>query len=141
MGTINTRISIRSSNTFRNTISQRHDRTIAVEPRVDSGTRVITAITTGTSQTLIEGANYHDAAETGATANQVYVFIRNTSGVAGKVIYVKFLGNSTNIQAITLNAGEFTTFPWNCASDNDDIEVFSNDANGVKVEYIVSPMQ
>lgn len=141
MGTINTRISIRSSNTFRNTISQRHDRTFSVEPRVDNGTRIITAITTGTAQTLIEGANYYDAAETGATANQVYVFIRNTSGVAGKVIYVKFVNGSTNMQPITLNAGEFTMFPWNCASANDDIDVFSNDANGVKVEYIVSPMQ
>jgi hypothetical protein len=141
MGTINTRISIRSSNTFRNTISQRHDRTFAVEPRVDSGVRIITATTTGTAQGLIEGANYYDAAETGDTANQVYVFIRNTSGVAGKVIFVKFLNASTNMQPITLNAGEFTMFPWNCASTNDDIEVFSNDSNGVKVEYIVSPMQ
>ena len=141
MGTINTRISIRSSNTFRNTISQRHDRTFAVEPRVDSGVRIITATTTGTAQGLIEGANYYDAAETGDTANQVYVFIRNTSGVAGKVIFVKFLNASTNMQPITLNAGEFTMFPWNCASANDDIEVFSNDSNGVKVEYIVSPIQ
>ena len=141
MGTINTRISIRSSNTFRNTISQRHDRTFAVEPRVDSGVRIITATTSGTAQGLIEGANYYDAAETGDTANQVYVFIRNTSGVAGKVIFVKFLNASTNMQPITLNAGEFTMFPWNCASANDDIDVFSNDSNGVKVEYIVSPMQ
>lgn len=141
MGTINTRISIRSSNTFRNSISQRHDRTFAVEPRVDNGTRIITATTTGTAISIIEGSNYYDAAETGDTANQVYVFLRNTSGVAGKVITVQYDDGTNTVQAIKLNAGEFTIFPWNCASANHDIEVYSNDSAGVKVEYIASPMQ
>jgi len=141
MGTINTRISIRSSNTFRNSISQRHDRTFAVEPRVDTGTRIITATTTGTAISIIEGSNYYDAAETGDTANQVYVFLRNTSGVAGKVITVQYDDGTNTVQAIKLNAGEFTIFPWNCASANHDIEVYSNDSAGVKVEYIASPMQ
>ena len=141
MGTINTRISIRSSNTFRNTISQRHDRTFSVEARVDSGTRVITETTTNSAETIIEGASYYKASETGDTANQMYVFLRNTSGVAGKVIFVKFVSGANAIQSITLNAGEFAMFPWHCSGDTDDIEMFSNDAQGVKVEYIISPMQ
>jgi hypothetical protein len=141
MGTINTRISIRSSNTFRNTISQRHDRTFSVEPRVDSGTRIVKDISSGSPYSLLEGSDYYDATETGDTANQVYVFIRNTSGVAGKTITVQFNNNGTRDDVILLNAGEFTMFPWKCDATTDDIEVFSNDAAGVKVEYIVSPMQ
>lgn len=141
MGTINTRISLRSSNTFRNTISQRHDKTFAVESRVDSGTRSITETTSGSPHTLIDGANYYDSTETGDTANQVLVFIRNTSSKAKKTITVQFNKNGTRDDVILLNSGEFTIFPWKCDAATDDIEVFSNDSEGVKVEYIVSPMQ
>ena len=141
MGTINTRISIRSSNTFRNTISQRHDRAYSVESRVDTGTRLITENTSGSPHTLIDGANFYDSAETGAAANQVYVFLRNTSSIAGKTITVQFNKNGTRDDVMLLNAGEFTMFPWKCDAATDDIEVFSNDTAGVRVEYIVSPMQ
>ena len=141
MGTINTRISLRSSNTFRNTISQRHDKTFAVETRVDTGTRNITENTSGSPHTLIDGANYYDSAETGDTANQVLVFIRNTASKGKKTITVQFNDGTNRDDVILLNSGEFTIFPWKCDAATDDIEVFSNDTDGVKVEYIVSPMQ
>ena len=141
MGTINTRISLRSSNTFRNTISQRHDKTFAVEARVDAGTRNVKETTSGSPNLLIDGANYYDSDESGDTANQVYVFIRNTAGRSGSTITVQFNKNGTRDDVILLNAGEFTMFPWKCDAATDLIEVFSNDSNGVKVEYIVSPMR
>jgi len=141
MGTINTRISIRSSNTFRNNLSQRHDRVYAVESRIDNGTRIITATTTGTAYSLVDGADFYDAAETGDTASQVYLFLRNTSGVAGKVITVQFNDGSNTVQVAKLNAGEFAMLPWSCGSATHAVEVYSNDSNGVKVEYIASPMQ
>ena len=141
MGTINTRISLRSSNTFRNTISQRHDKTFAVETRVDTGTRNITENTSDSPHTLIDGANYYDSAETGDTANQVLVFIRNTASKGKKTITVQFNDGTNRDDVILLNSGEFTIFPWKCDAATDDIEVFSNDTDGVKVEYIVSPMQ
>lgn len=141
MGTINTRISIRSSNTFRNAVSQRHDRTFSVEPQLDTATRLITANSAGSPYTLMDGADFYDSAETGDTANQVYVFIRNNSTTAGKTITVQFNDGTNRHPAILISAGEFTMFPWKCGSANSDIEVFSNDSAGVRVEYIVSPMR
>jgi hypothetical protein len=71
----------------------------------------------------------------------VYVFIRNTSGIGKKTISIQFNKNGTRDDVILLNSGEFTVFPWKCDATTDDIEVFSNDSAGVKIEYIVSPMQ
>lgn len=141
MGTINTRISIRSSNTFRNSISQRHDRTYSIESQIDTATRLIKATTANAPYTLFDGADFYDSAETGASANQVYIFIRNTSVTGGKTLTVQFNKNGTRDDVILLNGGEFTLFPWKCDAATDDIEVFSNDANGVKVEYIAAPMR
>ena len=56
MGTLNTRISIRSSNTFRNTVTFRHDRAYAVETRVDQGTRNITE---NTSISSVAASHFH----------------------------------------------------------------------------------
>lgn len=141
MGTFNTRFSLRSSNTFRNQISQRHDRTIAVENNVESATRLITQTTSGSPYTLLDGSNYYDAAETGDTANQVFVFIRNTSNLANKMINVQFNKNGTRDDVILLGPGEYSVFPWNCNATTDDIEVYSNDSGGVRVEFIASPMR
>lgn len=141
MGTINTRFSIRSSNTFRNQISQRHDRTIAVENRIDIATRTIKETTSGSPNTLLEGSVYYDAAESGDTANQILVFIRNTTSTANKTISVQFNKNGTRDDVILLGPGEYTMFPWKCDAATDNVEVFSNDAAGVKVEFIASPMR
>ena len=142
MGTINTRITMRSNNTFRNQISQRHDRAFTVESRVDTATRVIKATSSGSPYTLLNGADYYDATETGDTAgNQIYVFIRNTSGTANKTVTVQFNKNGARDAAILINAGEFTFFPWWCDADTDDIEVFSNDSTGVKIEFIAAPLR
>jgi len=141
MGTLNTRFSIRSSNTFRNQISQRHDRTIAIENIIDSALRVIKNTTSGSPHTLIEGSAYYDSSESGDVANQVMVFIRNTSTMNNKTITVQFNKNGTRDDVILLNAGEYAIFPWKCDAATDDIEVFSNDASGVKVEFLVAPMR
>jgi hypothetical protein len=141
MGTINTRISIRSSNTFRNTISQRHDKSYSVEQQIDSATRVITQTTSGSPYTLIDGNDFYDASETGDTANQIYVFMRNNSNTAGKTITVQFNKNGVRDDVIVLGPSEFTFFPWKCDAATDDIEVFSNDTEGVRLEYVVSPMR
>jgi hypothetical protein len=141
MGTINTRISIRSSNTFRNNLSQRHDRVYAVESRIDNATRIIKATTTGTAYTIVDGADFYDAAETGDAANRVYLFVRNTSGIAGKIITVQFNDGTNTVETAKLNAGEFTMITWYCGSANHAVEVYSNDSAGVKVEFIASPMQ
>jgi len=141
MGTFNTRFSLRSSNTFRNQISQRHDRTIAVDNHINSSTKLITQTTSGSPFTILDGDEYHDASETGATANQIFVFIRNTTTLAGKVINVQFNNNGTRDSVILLGPGEYTFFPWNCSATTDDIEVFSNDSAGVRVEYLAAPMK
>lgn len=141
MGTLNTRISIRSSNTFRNTVTFRHDRAYAVETRVDQGTRNITENTSGSPHLLADGSIYYDSSESGSTANQVYVFIRNTTLTANKTITVQFNKNGTRDDVITLGPGQFTFFPWKCDAATDDIEVFSNDTAGVKLEYVISPMR
>lgn len=141
MGTFNTRFSLRSSNTFRNQISQRHDRTIAVENNINSSTKLITQTTSGSPFTILDGDEYYNASETGATANQIFVFIRNTTTLAGKVINVQFNNNGTRDSVILLGPGEYTFFPWHCNAATDDIEVFSNDSAGVRVEFLAAPMR
>lgn len=141
MGTLNTRFSLRSSNTFRNLISQRHDRTIAVENHVETSTKLIKATSGGSPYTLLDGADFHDSTESGDTANQVFVFIRNTSKLANKTINVQFNKNGTRDNAILLGPGEYTFFPWNCDAATDDIEVYSNDSSGVRVEFVAAPMR
>ena len=140
MGTINTRLSIRSSNIFRGSVSQRHDRTFSVETRVDQGTRVIKQNSSGSPHELASGSEYYDSSESGATANQVYIFIRNVSTAAAKTITVQFNKNGTRDDVILLNNGEYTMFPWRCDAATDKLEIFSNDSAGVKVEYLISPM-
>lgn len=141
MGTINTRFTIRSSNTFRNQISQRHDRTIAVENQIDLASRSITQTSSSSPYTILDGEDYYDSTETGDTGNQVLVFIRNTTTLANKTITVQFNKNGTRDGVILLGPGEYTMFPWLCDASTDDVEVFSNDSNGVKVEWMASPMR
>jgi hypothetical protein len=141
MGTLNTRISIRSSNTFKNTTSFRHDRAYSVETRVDQGTRLITENSSGSPHTLGDGSVYYDSSESGSTSNQVYVFIRNTTLTANKIITVQFNKNGTRDDVMILGPGEFTFFPWKCDAATDDLEIFSNDTAGVKIEYVISPMR
>ena len=124
MGTINTRISIRSSNTFRNVISQRHDKTYNIECQLESATRVITQNSSSSPYTLIDGADFYDSSETGDTANQVYVFIRNNSNNAGKTITIQFNKNGTRDDVMILGPAEYTLFPCKCDAATDDIEVF-----------------
>lgn len=140
MATINARLSLRSSNLFKNTISQRHDRSFRVEAHVESGTRLIKTTDANSPYTLVDGTDYYDSSETGATANQVMVFLRNISTTGNKTIAVQFYDGTNRQDSILLNAGEFTIFPWKCNAASEDIEVFSNDTNGVRVEYLVSPM-
>jgi len=141
MGTINTRISLRSANTFKNLISFRHDRAYSVEDRVDQGTRTIKENSSGSPFTLGNGDEYYDSSETGATANQVYVFIRNTTLTTNKTITVQFNKNGTRDDVILLGPGQFAFFLWKCDATTDDLELFSNDSAGVKCEYILSPLR
>ena len=142
MGTITTRFILRSNNTFRNQISQRHDRTVSVENKIESITRVIKENSGGSPYTLLDGADWYDSTESGATANQIMVFIRNTTSTAAKTITVQFNKNGTRDGVILLGPGEYTMFPWLCDAATDDIEVFSNDAtNGVKIELLATPMK
>jgi hypothetical protein len=113
----------------------------AVESRIDNATRIIKATTTGTAYTIVDGADFYDAAETGDAANRVYLFVRNTSGIAGKIITVQFNDGTNTVETAKLNAGEFTMITWYCGSANHAVEVYSNDSAGVKVEFIASPMQ
>ena len=140
MGTINTRVSIRTSNTFRNTISLRHDKAYPVESRVDQGTRLIKETTSGSPHELASGTDYYDSSETGDLANQVYVFVRNNSAQSGATITVQFNNNGVRDSVIKLNAGEFTVFPWLCDAATDKLELFSNNSSGIKIEYLISPM-
>ena len=140
MAIINARLSLRSSNLFKNSISQRHDRSFRVESQVDSGTRLITATSSGSPYTLVDGTDFYDSSETGDTANQVMLFIRNVSTIGNKTISVQFNDGTNRIVGILLNAGEYTMLPWKCLSASNDIEVFSNDSAGVKIEFIISPM-
>jgi len=141
MGTINTRLSLRTNNTFRNQVSQRHDRTVAIENNLEFSTKVIKATSSSSPYTLIDGDDYYDSTETGPKAHQVYFFVRNTTTIAGKTINVQFNKNGTRDDVILLGPGEYTVFPWKCDAATDDIEVYSNDDAGVKVEYLIAPMK
>ena len=141
MAIINARLSIRSSNLFKNSISQRHDRTFRVETSVDNGTRLIKNNSSGSPFTLVDGTEFFDSTESGALANQILVFIRNTTLTTGKTITVQFNDGSARQDVMTLGPGEYALFPYKCASASEDLEVFSNDAAGVRIEFIVSPMK
>jgi hypothetical protein len=67
--------------------------------------------------------------------------MRNNSNTAGKTITVQFNKNGVRDDVMVLGPSEFTFFPWKCDAATDDIEVFSNDTEGVRVEYVVSPMR
>ena len=121
-------------------ITFRHDRAYAVEDRVDQGTRTIKE-NSSESLTLGDGAEYYDSTETGAIANQVYVFIRNTTLTTNKTITVQFNKNGTRDDVMLLVQATFTFFVWKCDAATDDLELFSNDSAGVKCEYILSPMR
>ena len=141
MGTLTTKLSIRSSNVSRNRISQRHDRLFNVEDRIDNGVRIIKTNSINSPTTLADGAEYYDSGESGDLANQVYLFIRNVSKTYKKTITVVFNKNGTRDDVALLNNGEFIFMPWKCDASTDKVEVFSNDTNGVKIEYLISPMR
>ena len=65
MGTLTTKLSIRSSNVSRNRISQRHDRLFNVEDRIDNGVRIIKTNSISSPTTLADGAEYYDSGESG----------------------------------------------------------------------------
>jgi hypothetical protein len=141
MATLNTRFILRSSNLFRNSINHRHDKVFAIDSLVENNVKSITQTSSGTPYEVASGADYYDAAATGDFANRVFVFIRNTSTVAGKKITIQFNNNGTRDAVMALNSGEFTYFPWVCDAATDKLEVFSNDSDGVKLEYILTPMK
>ena len=141
MGTLTTKLSIRSSNVSRNRISQRHDRLFNVEDRIDNGVRVIKANSINSPTPIADGAEYYDSGESGDLANQVYLFIRNVSKTYKKTITVVFNKNGTRDDVALLNNGEFIFMPWKCDAATDKVEVFSNDTAGVKIEYLISPMR
>ena len=141
MGTLTTKLSIRSSNVSRNRISQRHDRLFNVEDRIDNGVRIIKTNSITSPTTLADGAEYYYSGESGDFANQVYLFIRNVSKTYKKTITVVFNKNGTRDDVALLNNGEFIFMPWKCDASTDKVEVFSNDTNGVKIEYLISPMR
>lgn len=141
MAIINARLSLRSSNLFKNTISQRHDRTFRVESSADNGTRLIKQNSSGSPFTLVDGTDFFDSSESGVLANQVLVFIRNTTTTTGKIITVQFNDGSARQDVMTLGPGEYALFPYKCAAAAEDLEVFSNDTAGVRIEFIISPMK
>ena len=112
-----------------------------MEASVDSGTRLIKQNSSGSPYTLADGTEFYDSGESGATANQVMIFIRNTTTVAGKIITVQFNDGSARQDVMILGPGEYALFPWKCAAAAEDLEVFSNDTAGVRIEYIISPMR
>ena len=140
MGTLTTKLSIRSSNVSRNRISQRHDRLFNVEDRIDNGVRIIKTNSIGSPTVIADGAEYYDSSESGDLANQVYLFIRNVSKTYKKTITVVFNKNGTRDDVALLNNGEFIFMPWKCDAATDKVELFSNDTAGVKIEYLISPM-
>lgn len=141
MAIINARLSLRSSNLFKNSISQRHDRTFRVETSVDNGTRLIKQNSGSSPYTLVDGTEYYDSSESGDLANQVLVFLRNTTTTTGKIITVQFNDGTNRLDVMTLGPGEYAIFPFKCAAAAEDVEVYSNDTAGVRIEYIISPMK
>lgn len=141
MGTLNTRFTLRSSNLYRNSVAQRHDKVFAVENLVENNVRVIKATSGSSPYEVASGTDYYDSDETGDFANRVFVFLRNTATAAGKKITIQFNNNGTRDAVMSLNSGEFTYFPWICDAAIDKLEVFSNDSDGVKLEYILTPMR
>ena len=141
MGTLTTKLSIRSSNVSRNRIIQRHDRLFNIEDRVDNGVRIITSTSISSPTIIAAGSDYYDSTETGDIANQVYVFIRNVSKTYKKTITVIFNKNGTRDDVALLNNGEFIFIPWKCDASTDNVELICNDSTGVKIEYLIAPMK
>ena len=69
------------------------------------------------------------------------MFVRNTTLTTNKTISIQFNKNGTRDDAILLGPGQFAFFLWKCDAATDDLELFSNDSAGVKVEYILSPLR
>jgi hypothetical protein len=141
MGTLTTKLSIRSNNVSRNRITQRHDRLFNIEDRVDNGVRVITTTSISSPTIIAAGSDYYDSTETGDIANQVYVFIRNVSKTYKKTITLIFNKNGTRDDVALLNNGEFIFIPWKCDASTDNVELICNDSTGVKIEYLIAPMK
>lgn len=126
MASIITRLSIRSKNLFSNALSARHDKVTAVGTDADRRIKTIKAAS-GAPAILIDASDYYTSGD-----ETVFVFIKNTTTVASKYIYIKI---GTQV-AFKLKPGAYAIFPWYVNSASIDINVYSNDpSNGVKIEY------
>ena len=128
MASIVTRLSIRSKNLFSNALTGRFDKVTTVQQDADRRVKTIKEAS-GSPATLIDASDYHsDGTET------VFVFLKNSTGTAGKFLYVK-IGSQI---AFKLKPNAYTIFPWYVNSGSTDLMIYSNDAtNGVKAEYFV----
>lgn len=129
MASITTRLSIRSKNLFTNSLTGRFDKVHSVGTDAERRVRTIKEAS-GAPATLIDASDYHSAG-----TETVFMFIKNSTGTAGKFLYVK-IGSQI---AFKLKPNAYTIFPWYVNSGSTDIMVYSNDAtNGVKCEYFAS---
>tara|TARA_R100001509_G_scaffold146176_1_gene103068 strand:+ start:65 stop:454 length:390 start_codon:yes stop_codon:yes gene_type:complete len=124
MASINTRLQLQSKNIFTNAFSSRNDKAYQLEADVDRYIRTITANSSGSAQTILAVSTY------GADKN-VLVFLKNRSNVTNKLLYV-IIGSQ---QIMRLAPGQFTIFPWRTES-GDDLKIYGNDTNGIKMEVL-----
>jgi len=124
MASINARLQLQSKNIFTNSFSSRNDKSYQLEDNVDRYVRSITATTSGAAETMLAVTTY------GADKN-VFVFLKNRSTTTGKLLYV-LIGSQ---QVMRLAPGQYTIFPWRTET-GDDLKIYGNDSDGIKVEIL-----
>ena len=130
MASITTRLSVRSRNLFSNAIGTRHDKSFAVSSDADRRIKTIKEAS-GAPAILVDASDYYSSAVT------LFVFVKNVTTTANKLIYAQ-IGSQV---VARLQPGEYMLFPWYVASASVDFKVYSNDTSaGVKVEYFVAKM-
>ena len=124
MATINTRLLVQSQNLFTNSFTIRSDKAVRLTGEVNKTIKTITPTSSGSATTILTVSDY-------GADKDVYVFLKNRSTATGKYIYV-MVGSQ---QIMRLSPGQYCSLPWRTES-GDDMKVYGNDSNGIKLEIL-----
>ena len=124
MATINTRLLVQSQNLFTNSFTIRSDKAVRLTGEVNKTIKSITTTSSGSATTVLTVTDY-------GADKDVYVFLKNRSTATGKFLYV-IIGSQ---QIARLSPGQYMSLPWRTES-SDDLKVYGNYSNGIKLEIL-----
>lgn len=124
MATINTRLLVQSQNLFTNAFALRSDKALRLTGAVEKTIKTITSTTSGAATTILAVTDF-------GADKDVFVFLKNRASATGKYLYV-IIGSQ---QIMRLSPGQYCALPWRTES-GDDLKVYGNDSNGIKLELL-----